>query len=77
MRGRSPPHVAPTATPSPSRDERDALGAEANRDPLALEDLADAVRDVLVLAGDEARRRSMTVTSRPNRRYICANSSPT
>ena len=45
----------PTATPAACGCEADALGVEPHRDALGLEDVADRVRDVLVLAPDQPR----------------------
>jgi hypothetical protein len=56
--------------------QREALGAELEAHALGLEDVADAVGHVLVLARQQARERSTTVTAAPKRRIICANSSP-
>jgi hypothetical protein len=61
---------------SPFFLQRHALGAGANRHALALEDRADLLRDVVVLARQQLRRISTTVTCEPKRRYICANSRP-
>ena len=65
-----------TATRRPLRLEADAGGAGAHRDPSLDEDAADGLGHLLVLAGDQARPISTTVTSAPKRRYIWANSRP-
>ena len=59
-----------------ARLERDALGRQAHRDAFGLEDLADRLGDVLVLAPDQARALLDHGDLAPKRRYICANSSP-
>ena len=59
-----------------ARGEADAFGIEADGDSLGFEDLADRVRHLLVLAGDEARRLLDHGDAAPKRRKICANSRP-
>ena len=54
---------------APSLDAR-GVGVGQDPDALALQDLTDRLRYVLVLARDTASLRWMIVTSLPKRRYI-------
>jgi hypothetical protein len=55
---------------------RRRLGAEADRDSLLRQDLGD-LREISSSSRATSRgSASITVTALPNRRYICANSSP-
>ncbi len=65
--------------------DADAVGRLGKADPVGIgvhanafrtQDICDRVRDIRVLARRQAGPRSITVTSAPKRRYICANSRP-
>jgi hypothetical protein len=57
--------------------QRDALGVQPQLDAFVSQEGLDLERHILVLAGEDTRSHSTTVTRLPNRRNICANSSPT